>query len=153
MRADLAWKKKQRGQAILESIFAFLLLFIMIMGVVEFARIFYIYNQLLTATRMGARYLASHTYTTANRTVARNLILYGQSPAGGKAPLFGLTPDKVQIQPVPAGVDSTNPPRYIIVRATYRVRPFFKGIRWIGLFGSDFDIQPETTVRYLHANL
>ena len=55
------------------------LLLLVVFGITEFGRAYYQYNTLSKAIRNGARYMSSHTYSSANLTNARNMVVYGQT--------------------------------------------------------------------------
>ena len=120
-----------------------IMFFVLALGVVEFGKAFYIYSELLTAARMGARYLASHNYEMPNwRENARNLVVFGRTvPLQSSRLLPGLRLQDVQI-----GTDAT-PPNYVTVRIQYKIFPFV-GIRKISS-----NIYPQVTLRYLQPNL
>src|SRR2546425_11697893 len=105
MRARLRWIKSQRGQAMWELAWGIVLLFFFLLGIIECAKILYIYQNLLTSVRMGARYLASHPYNPGHIERAKNLVVYGKTSAGGTPQAPKLTTANVLIDPIP---NSTN---------------------------------------------
>ncbi|MBI1747997.1 MAG: pilus assembly protein [Acidobacteria bacterium] len=163
-------RESRRGQALIELPFAFLLLIVFVVGAVEFARLFHIYNTLQTAAGMGARYVASRSYSrdTDDLKKTRQLITYGRYETPGqpigpedKKLLPGMpTPndrrnDPLQIQIVAERADGdtprrNKPPTFVTVRINYRIKPFYQAILPIG--GDTFQIQPEVTLRYIQPN-
>ena len=95
---------RRRGNAMLEFGIAFAVLFPLFAGSFQFGYSFYLYNELETQVRGGARYAAKRVYdsatstpTTAYRTAVANMVVYGD-PAGGTSPVVpGLTPSNVSV--------------------------------------------------------
>ena len=95
---------RRRGNAILEFALSFGLLFSVFAGVFQFGHSFFLYNNLQSAVRAGARYASLETYesgtatpTSAYLTSVRNVVLYGD-PAGGCTPRIPrLRPDHIQV--------------------------------------------------------
>src|SRR5213592_364933 len=91
------WRKKmkflavQRGQSLLEFAAVLPLLLLIAFGVTEFGRAYYQYNTLSKAIRDGARYLTSHSYSSAEITNARSMVVYGKTGGSGMPVLPGLT--------------------------------------------------------------
>jgi len=134
---------RQRGQALWEMALGFLLLFVIMVHVIGFGRVFFLYHNVLTSVRMAARYAVSHPYTNpAHRRAVQRLVVYGQTtgPFGG-AQIPGLSVTDVEVTPNPS---ATGPPQFITVRATIRINAF-------ALLG-EFDMYPEVTMRYLQLN-
>jgi Flp pilus assembly protein TadG len=93
-----------RGNAMVEFAVAFGLLFPVLAGSFQFGYAFYLYNEMQTAVRAGARYASLLTYDSANATPSsnyenaiKNMVVYGD-PAGGSTPIVaGLTPSNVTV--------------------------------------------------------
>ncbi len=90
------------------------LFFMLIIGIIEFARFLYTHNALTDATRRGARYAVLHPQGAA---CVPNVVIYGESnidpdscaPKTGAQPLInGLTPDNINV--VYQGADLDNDP-------------------------------------------
>jgi Flp pilus assembly protein TadG len=121
--------ERRRGNAILEFALAFSFLFSLFTGVFQFGYTYYVYNNLVTAVRSGARYASLRTYDSATATpsaayttAVRNMVVYGD-PAGGAVPVTpALTPDNVTID-----LDTlNNVPRAVSVGITnFRVDAVF----------------------------
>lgn len=67
------------------------LFFMVIIGIIEFGRLFYTHNALTDATRRGARYAVLHD---KNATCVKNVVVYGEThlDAATCAPLSGAQP-------------------------------------------------------------
>jgi Flp pilus assembly protein TadG len=97
-------RTSQKGNAILEFALAFPMLFAIFAGCYQFGYAFYVYNEMQTAVRSGARYAARQVYDSATATpssayttAVRNMVVYG-NPAGGTQPVVpGLTTQNVSV--------------------------------------------------------
>jgi hypothetical protein len=96
LRARSGWERwcsiryrSQRGQALLELAFQIPLLFLILAGALQLARVFYTYHTLEKAVRGGARLLSGSSnvnYCNAGDaaiTGARNFIVYGNLQGAG----------------------------------------------------------------------
>jgi hypothetical protein len=83
---------RQRGVAAVEFAIVAILLFTLLFGIIEFGRLFYVFNSVQEVTRRAARE-AVVTWTTQQSTV-KNLALFGAStlPAGVE-----ITADSISI--------------------------------------------------------
>jgi Flp pilus assembly protein TadG len=97
---------RERGNAMVEFALAFSLLVPVFLGAFQFGYAFYIYNELQTAVRAGARYASVATYNSATATpsstfatAVRNVVVYGDpNPTGSPKPIVpGLTPSNVNL--------------------------------------------------------
>jgi Flp pilus assembly protein TadG len=102
--------RSRRGNAIIEFALAATVLFPLFAGVFQFGYTFYIYNNLNTAIRGGARYASLRSYDRATSTpsegfsrAVRNMVVYGNSAGTGQPIAPGLTVDNVQVLPVMNG--------------------------------------------------
>jgi Flp pilus assembly protein TadG len=91
--------KKQRGAAMVEFALIALLFFVILFGIIEFARAMFVYNALVEATRRGARVAAVCPPNNINGSTAKikNVVLFNAPSATGNG-LLGLTPSNVNIQ-------------------------------------------------------
>ncbi len=97
-------RQRTRGSAMVEFALAFTLLFPVLTGAFQFGYAFYVYNEMQTAVRAGARYASWRTYDSDTATpsagyldAVRNVVVYG-NPAGGTQPVTpGLTPANVTV--------------------------------------------------------
>jgi len=77
--------KRKEGSSTIELAIVFPILLIMFVGTAELGRLFYTYNSLSKATKVGARYLSASrlavngtaTEITNAKTEAKNLVVYG----------------------------------------------------------------------------
>jgi len=113
-------------------------------GTFQYGYTFYVYNNLGSAVRDGARYASnipynssSSTPTTAYSTAVKNTVVYGNSAGTGSPVVLGLTTANVQIVPNMNGAI----PRTITVQIT--------GFAVNAIFGTTtFTGKPSTTFSY-----
>jgi Flp pilus assembly protein TadG len=97
---------EQSGIAIVEFVIVLPLLLLLMLGTAEFGHALFQYNTLTKAVRDSARYLAANArlgstgviaISSPMRTIAQNLIVYGNPVGSGSALLPGFTRDAVII--------------------------------------------------------
>jgi Flp pilus assembly protein TadG len=97
-------RRRQRGNALIESALAFIVLVPVFLGTFQFGLAFYYYNHLASAVRAGARYASYRTYDSPSATpssayveAVRNMAVYGD-PNGGNLPVVkGLQPSHINV--------------------------------------------------------
>jgi hypothetical protein len=91
--------KTQKGAAMVEFALIALLFFILLFGIIEFARAMFVYNTLVEATRRGARTAAVCPPNNINGSTAKitNVVLFNDPYASGNG-ILGLAPANVNIQ-------------------------------------------------------
>lgn len=88
--------------------------FMIIFGIIEFGRLFYIHNALTDAARRGARYAALHK--EVDKACVKNIVVYGESNVDAKcaptgpALINGLDPN-TQVTVTYEGADADNDPK------------------------------------------
>src|SRR5260370_22544600 len=82
-------RKKQKGQALIESCLVMIPLLLMIVGIVDFGQFLFFHEAMTDRARAGARYAAVSPY---DATAITNMVLYN-SPAvpTGATAFYGLT--------------------------------------------------------------
>ena len=81
---------------------AFPLLFVFLSGMYQFGYAFFVYNELQSAVRSGARFASTNDFDAGGggstfQTQVRNMVVYG-TPSGGDAPLVrGLATGNVNV--------------------------------------------------------
>jgi hypothetical protein len=97
--------KKTRGQAAAEMAFLVPLLMLLLFGVFQVARVFYLYHTLQKALRGGAGLLARSNGVNycdlgdPNLLAVQNFIVFGNLQGVGSPLIQGLTPELIQIFP------------------------------------------------------
>jgi Flp pilus assembly protein TadG len=97
----------RRGNALIEFALAAMVLTYALTGVFQLGYSMYLYNELVSAVRAGARYASlaklsnagDKSYPTAYTTAIKNMVVYGNtSPANGAQPVVpGLTTANVSL--------------------------------------------------------
>jgi Flp pilus assembly protein TadG len=102
MTAPSSARHYRRGSALVEFALSFALLFIVFAGVFRFGYIYYVYNNLESAVRSGARYASLRVYDSATSApsagylaAVRNMVIYGDPGGAGEPAAPGLTSEKV----------------------------------------------------------
>src|SRR5215831_9208588 len=111
------YRLDQRGQSLAEFAVVLPLLLLIVFGITEFGRAYYQYNTLCKAIRNGARYMSSHTYSSANITNAQNMVVYGNTAGSGTPVVPGLTTAKIVVTPTGGAgpYNEINPPISVTV--------------------------------------
>jgi Flp pilus assembly protein TadG len=80
----------ERGSAIVEAALVFLVLFLLLLGILDFGQFLYIHQALTERARAGARY--GIVNNPADATSIQNVVLYGQA-SGGAVPAEAQSTD------------------------------------------------------------
>lgn len=114
-------KRRQKGQAMVESALVLLVVLAMIIGVLDFGQVVFIHQALTERVRSAARW-GGINYTDPTGT--RNMVLYGQPtvPADTNGYL-GLTAAMVSVTR-PAADQDTNEDRIVVQIVNYPFRFF-----------------------------
>ena len=108
------FRRNRRGNAIAEFGLAFPLLLVFLTGMFQLGYGFFLYNELQSAVRGGARYASVTDFQSDQSGAAfasqvKNMVVYG-NPAGGTTPVvLGLTTGNVNVtwQADAAGIPQT----------------------------------------------
>ncbi len=91
MRARMSSRRKQDGQAILESGLVMLIFLTVLIGIVDMGQYLYFHQSLTERARAAARYGAVHTYTSPG-LATQNVAIYND-PAGAANGATALLPN------------------------------------------------------------
>ena len=89
--------RDEQGLQLVEAAIVIPIFLVLFAATAEFGRFFYEYTTLAKAVRGGARYLSSVPLTDAEKTAAKNMVVYGTTTATGTPVLTGLDPSHVTI--------------------------------------------------------
>jgi Flp pilus assembly protein TadG len=96
----------RRGSAMIELAVALGILAPIMAGVFQFGYTLFVYNNLESAVRGGARYASMRPFDSANgtpsaefSTAVKNMVVYGNPTGTGNPIATGLTASNVRIQP------------------------------------------------------
>ena len=146
------FRRDEQGVQLLELAIVIPILLVMFAAIAEFGRYFYEYNTLAKASRLGARYLASKSVTSATtnyETIAKNIVVYGNATGTGSPILDGLSPDSVTV--TYQGGTSGVPDTVTVSITDYPYEPLFDLGALLHNDGLSLaiDVQPSVTMRYL----
>lgn len=130
-------RRRQRGNALIESALAFIVLVPVFLGTFQFGLAFYYYNHLASAVRAGARYASYRTYDSPNATpsagyaqAVRNMTVYGDPNGGSRPVVKGLQPSHVNVSvqtinqaPAYVRVSVQNFPMNVVLRTFQMSKP------------------------------
>lgn len=100
----------EKGTTMAEFVIISAIFFMIIFGIIEFGRLFYIHNALTDAARRGARYAALHG--EADKACVKNVVIYGEtnvdSKCAGTGPALinGLDTTKINVTYVGPDADT-----------------------------------------------
>jgi len=116
--AKKTMRKLQRssdsGTTMAEFVIISAVFFMIIFGIIEFGRLFYIHNALTDAARRGARYAALHK--EVDKACVKNVVMYGESHIDAKCaptgpPLINGLSDPNKVVVTYEGADADNDPK------------------------------------------
>lgn len=145
MRKWIPSAADRRGNAIIEFALSFAVLFPVLAGAYQFGYAFFLYNEMQTAVRAGARYASLLTYNSATEVpvddyagAVQNMTVFG-NPAGGAEPVVpALGPSNISVRVTFAdGI----PDAVTVGVVNYRQGAVFDVL--------DFNTKPHVTVPYV----
>ena len=150
------FRSDERGVQLVEIAIVLPLLLMMFGAVAEFGRYFSEYTTLAKAARVGGRFMASKTLTSAStnwQLQAKKLVVYGNTAGTGSPVLPGLTTDNVELvfeggtYAGGIGVPATVTVRII----NYKHDPVFDlgKMTKIKTLSLNIDVKPSITMRYM----
>ena len=89
--------REEKGLQLVEAAIALPILLLLFAATAEFGLFFYEYTTLAKAARAGSRYLSTAPLTDANKTIAQNIVVYGNPTGTGSPILPGLSTTMVDI--------------------------------------------------------
>ena len=147
--------KRQHGAALVEFALIALLFFILLLGIIEFGRLWFTYNTLVEATRRGARIAAVCPVNQQGIDQVRQATMFNNSPDGdasGETGFLGLTEDNISVNYFDADMNIVNTPVTSITDDAYSHITFvrvsitnFEHTLFIPTFFSIFNAPPVTT--------
>lgn len=140
----------ERGSQLAELALVLPIMLMLLASIAEFGNFFYTYSTLAKATRGGARYLTSKTFSQAEKDKAKSLAVYGDANAActGEPVIKGLTCANVDVQGV--GGAPGFPDRVNVRVINYTYQPLFDlGKLTKNTFTLAVPVSPSTTMKYL----
>jgi Tfp pilus assembly protein PilV len=101
----ITFGRKQRGQAMIESVLTLMIIVMLMIGALDLAQVFFIHQSLAERTRLTARY-ASLNYNAPDGV--RNYFLYGRPdpPDAYQATFLSVQPSMVSVTRLDADTNS-----------------------------------------------
>jgi Flp pilus assembly protein TadG len=115
----------------------------------EFGRYFYEYTTVAKASRVAARYLVTAKVSAANDSIAKNLVVYGNTAGSGTPVLSGLSTANVQI--TRQGGVPVLPETVTVSIVNYKHVPVFDLGKMLKstTISTAVDVKPSVTMRFL----
>jgi hypothetical protein len=150
VRSSVSFARRERGSQLVELAIVLPILLVLFAAIGEFGNFFYTYSTLNKATRGGARYLVSRTFSQTEQDKAKSLVIYGDASAGcGGTPVL----PRLSCANVSVAGDGGAPgyPNHVTVQITgYTYQPLFDLGRLTNrAFTLAVPISPATTMKYL----
>src|SRR5207237_7254468 len=140
--------RRERGSQLVELAIVLPVLLVLFAAIGEFGNFFYTYSTLNKATRGGARYLVSRTFSATEQDKAKSLVIYGDANAGctGTPVLPGLSCANVSVA---GDGGALGYPDHVTVQITgYTYQPLFDLGRLTNrVFTLAVPISPATTMK------
>ena len=97
-RPQSSRSRRQRGQALVESVLTLVAFVAIFLGMIEVGEILFIHQTLAERTRSAVRWGAVNAWDSNSPTEIANVVLYGTStPSDGATPIFGLSSSNVSV--------------------------------------------------------
>jgi len=146
------FRRDDRGVQLVELAIVLPILLLLFAAVAEFGRYFYEYSTVAKSARLGARYLAAKSATSATnnwQANAKNLVVFGNTAGTGSPILSGMTTANVTVeyQGGTAGV----PDLVKVSIVDYKHQPVFDLGKMLNTpsLSLNVDVKPSVTMRYL----
>jgi hypothetical protein len=101
--------KKVRGAAMVEFAIIALLFFVLLFGIIEFARAMFTWNTMVEATRRGARVAAVCPASLTGMNQAKRAAIFDSTPEDGTESLLGLTANNIIVEYLDSAMDEITP--------------------------------------------
>ena len=145
------FRRDEQGVQLIEMAIVIPILLVLFAGVAEFGRYFYEYTTLAKASRLGARYLISKSVNSSvnYETLAKNMVVYGNTAGSGSPILSGLSPSNVQV--TYAGPVAGVPETVTVTIVSYPHQPLFNlgALLRNPSLSLAIDVKPSVTMHYL----
>jgi Flp pilus assembly protein TadG len=149
LRGPLGFLQDDRGIQLVELAIVIPIFVLLFGATAEFGRYFYEYTTLAKASRAGARYLATATVNNAEDTVAKNIVVYGNTAGTGSPLMAGLTTGNVVI--TRQGGVAVLPQTVKVQITNFKHQPIFDlgQLIKVNSLSLHVDVKPSVTMRYM----
>ena len=143
------FRRDERGVQLVELAVVLPLFMLLFAATAEFGRYFYEYTTVAKASRVAARYLVTAKVSAANDSIAKNLVVYGNTAGSGTPVLSGLSTDNVQI--TRQGGVPVLPETVTVSIVNYKHVPVFDLGKMLKstTISTAVDVKPSVTMRFL----
>jgi Flp pilus assembly protein TadG len=142
------FRKDERGLQLVEVTIVLPILLMLFAGTAEFGRYFYEYTTLAKAARVGSRYLSTAPTEATEDTIAKNIVVYGNTTGTGTAIMPGLTTSNVKI--TRTGGTTLIPDKITVEITGYTHQPIFDlGTLLNKKLSMNVPVKPSVTMKYL----
>lgn len=141
--------RNERGIQLVELAIVLPVFVLLFAATAEFGRYFYEYTTLAKASRAGARYLVTAAVNNTEDTVAKNIVVYGNSNGSGSPIIEGLDPSHVVITRI--GGVPVLPQTVSVTISGFKHQPIFDlgKITNVPSLSLNIEVKPSVTMRYL----
>ncbi len=141
----------ERGVQLVEVALVIPVMLLLFGAVAEFGRYFYEYTTAAKAARVGARYLASKSATSATNYEgqAKNLVVYGNIGGTGSPVLPGMSAGNVDVQYVGGTSGVPDLVKVSIVNYQHQSIVNLGALLKNAALSTNVDVKPSVTMRYL----
>ncbi|HET9527691.1 MAG TPA: TadE/TadG family type IV pilus assembly protein [Pyrinomonadaceae bacterium] len=146
------FRRDERGVQLLELAVVLPILLLLFAAVAEFGRYFYEYSTAAKGARLGVRYLASKSATSATtdwKSKAKNIVVYGNAEGSGEPILKGMTVDNVDIQYLDGTTGVPDLVKVTIINYQHESLFDLGGLLKQPSLSLNVDVKPSVTMRYL----
>lgn len=147
-------RTRQSGIQLAEAALVLPIMLMLLAAVAEFGNYFFYFTTLSKATRAGARYASSKSFTTTEKSRAKNLMICGDfSSCENSSPILpGLTSDNIQI--TGNGGTSSVPDTVTVKIVGFNYSSIFNvsKVAKSGGAWASIPVSPSNTMRYLVEN-
>jgi Flp pilus assembly protein TadG len=149
LRGPFGFLQDERGIQLVELAIVIPIFVLLFGATAEFGRYFYEYTTLAKASRAGARYLATAAVNNAEDTVAKNIVVYGNTAGTGSPLMAGLTTGNVVI--TRQGGVPVLPQTVKIQITNFKHEPIFDlgQLLKVDSLSLHVDVKPSVTMRYM----
>jgi Flp pilus assembly protein TadG len=143
------FRRDERGLQLVEVSIVVPIFLVLFAATAEFGRYFYEYTTLAKAARVGVRYLATAPTVSAQDTIAKNIVVYGNPTGTGTPLLTGLSTSHVTI--TRQGGVPLLPETITVSIVGYQHQPIFNlgALTKIAGLKTNVAVKPSVTMRYL----
>jgi Flp pilus assembly protein TadG len=142
------FRKDERGLQLVEVTIVIPILLMLFAATAEFGRYFYEYTTLAKAARVGSRYLSTAPTKGTEDTIAKNIVVYGNTSGTGAPILPGLAASNVKITRI--GGEALIPDKITVEITGYTHQPIFDlGTLLNKKLSMNVPVKPSVTMKYL----